>query len=178
METINVKLYSFNELEEDIKRKVIQNNCDINTNYDWWDCTYDTLNECGIKIESFDLYRKQIKISNILNWEEIAQNLRKNFGSATDLHIESLNFIKERDNLTKELGSGNDKDGYSVDCDNYDIYDERIIEIETEYKRELENNILNWLNSEYDYLTSEKAIIETIDDNNFKFLKHGAIWID
>lgn len=178
METINVKLYSFNELKEDIKNKVIQDNYDINTNYDWWECTYDTFNECGIKIDSFDLYRKHIEIDNILDWEEIAKNLKNNFCNSHDLYIDSLNFIKERDNLIKELGSGNDKDGYSVDYDNWDIYDERIIEIETEYKRELENDILNWLNSEYEYLTSEQAIIETIEANEFKFLKHGAIWID
>jgi hypothetical protein len=178
METINVKLYSFNELKEDVKNKVIQDNYDINTNYNWWECTYDTFNECGIKINCFDLYRKQIEISNILDWEEIAQNLKNNFGTDTDLHTDSLNFIKERDNLIKELGNGNDKDGYSVNYDNYDIYDERIIETEIEYKRELENNILNWLNSEYEYLISDEAIIETIYANDFKFLNHGAMWID
>ena len=78
METIKIKLYSFNELKEDIKDKVIQDNYDINVNYDWWDSTHYIFQEYGIKIKSFDLYRGHIDIQNILDWEEIAQNLKNN----------------------------------------------------------------------------------------------------
>ena len=178
METIKIKLYSFNELKEDIKDKVIQDNYDINVNYDWWDSTYYIFEEYGIKIKSFDLYRGHIDIQNILDWEEIAQNLKNNISDDNYLCIDSLNFIRERDISIKELGSGNELQGYSVDYDNWDVYDDRITEIETEYKKDLQGGILNLLKGEYEYLISENAIIETLEANDYKFLKHGARWID
>ena len=55
MRTIEIQAYKLNELDEQTKQKVIEDNIYINVEFDWWDCTYDTLRECGIKVNSFDI---------------------------------------------------------------------------------------------------------------------------
>ena len=66
METHEIKTYSYNELPENIKEKVMEKYYDINTDYEWWDCLEYELKEMGIELISFDIdhYKCELKFIN------------------------------------------------------------------------------------------------------------------
>ena len=176
MRTIEIQAYKLNELDEQTKQKVIEDNIYINVEFDWWDCTYDTLRECGIKVNSFDIgRRRECEIEFLEDGYEIATNIVDTFGEAMDIVKDAKNFIKDRDILVKKYGEGNDIDGYSVKEELYDEFDEEESILEDEFKRELSVEILYWLRDEYEHLTSEEAIIETIEANEYEFTEEGKL---
>ena len=145
MRTIEIKAYKFNELDENAKLQAIRYNIYINVNHDWYDCTYETLRECGIKVDSFDTgTNNSCEISFLSTAYEVATSIVETFGEAMDIVIYAKKFIKGK---------------YSF------VY----------FKRRLESEILNWLIQEYEYLTSEQAIIETIEANEMEFTEEGKL---
>lgn len=176
MRTIELQAYKFNELDEQTKLQVIEDNIYINVEFDWWDATYETLRECGIKVNSFDIGRRQeCEIDFLEDGHEIATNIVDTFGQAMEIVKDAKNFIKDRDALVKKYGEGNDIDGYSVKDEFYDEFDEEEADLTHEFQRELSCEILNWLRDEYEYLTSEEAIIETIVANDIEFTEEGKL---
>ena len=176
MRTIEIKAYQFKELDETTKQKVIEDNLHINVEHDWWDCTYETLRECGIKVNSFDIGRRQeceIKFLEEEHW--VATNIVNTFGEAMEIVKDAKNFIKDRDTLVKKYGEGNDTDGYSVKYELYDDFDEDVEGIAIDLKKNLEYEILRWLRDEYEHLTSKYAIIETIEVNEYEFTEEGKL---
>ena len=175
MKTIEINAYQFKELDETTKQKVIEDNLYINVEHDWWDCTYETFEEVGVKIEGFDIYRGECTIQFYLDYTEVASKIIDTFGESTPISITCNNFIKDRDALVKKYGEGNEIDGYSVKDEFYDEFDEEEADLAHEFERELSVEILKWLRDEYEYLTSEEAIIETIEANEYEFTKEGKL---
>jgi len=175
MRTIEIKAYQFKELDETTKQKVIEDNLHINVEYDWWDCTYETFEELGVKVREFDLYRGDCGLHFTLNYTDIASKIIDTFGESTPISITCKNFIKERDALVKKYGEGNEIDGYSVKEELYDEFDEEEEEIILDFTAELSADILEWLRQEYEWLTSEEAIIETIEVNEYEFTEEGKL---
>ena len=176
MRTIEIQAYKFNELDEQTKLQVVEDNIYINVEFDWWDCTYETLRECGIKVNSFDIGRRQeCEIEFLDRGYRIATNIVDTFGEAMDIVKGSKNFIKDRDALVKKYGEGNEIDGYSVKMELYDEFDEEESILEDEFKSELSCEILTWLRQEYEHLTSEQTIIETIEANEYEFTEEGKL---
>jgi hypothetical protein len=156
--------------------QVIEDNIYINVEYDWWDCTYETLKECRIKVNSFDIGRRQeCEIEFLEDGYAIATSIVETFGEAMDIVKDAENFIKDRDAIVKKYGEGNDTDGYSVKYEFYDEFDEEEEDLTHEFQRELSCEILHWLRDEYEYLTSEQAIIETIEANEMEFTEEGKL---
>lgn len=176
MRTIEIQAYKFNELDEQTKLQVIEDNIHINVEFDWWECTYETLRECGIKVNSFDIGRRQeCEIEFLEGGYEIATNIVDTFGEAMDIVKDSKDFIEKWDALVKHHGEGNDTDGYSVKMELYDDFDEDVEGITIDLKKNLEYEILRWLRDEYEHLTSEEAIIEMIEANDIEFTKEGKL---
>ena len=48
--TIRTKVYLFSELSEKVKQKVINDNYDINVDYEWWESAYEDAANIGLKI--------------------------------------------------------------------------------------------------------------------------------
>ena len=176
MRTIEIKAYKFNELNENAKLQAIKYNIYINVNYDWYDCTYETLRECGIKVDSFDTGRNNsCEISFLSTAYEVATSIVDTFGQAMEIVNDAKDFIEKWDTLVKHHGEGNDTDGYSVKMELYDEFDEDVEGITIDLKKNLEYEILRWLRDEYEYLTSEEAIIETIEANEYEFTEEGKL---
>ena len=175
MRKIEVNLYEFEELSTEAKEKAIEKNRHINVDYDWWDCTYDSIGEVGIKINSFDMYYKTIDIT-IEDSEHTASKTIEHFGEGMEVVKISKQFIADRDALIKRLGEGNDIAGYSVKDEFYHEYDEEIEDLEEEYRREMAEEILTWLRDEYEYLQTDEAIAETLIANEYDFTEDGLIY--
>lgn len=175
MRTIEVKLYQFEELSNESKENAIERNRTMNVEHDWWDCTYESMKEAGVKINSFDIYHRDINIT-IEDSHETALRIIENFGEAMEVVTLSKQFIKDRDALVKRLGEGNEKDGYSVKEEFFEEYDEEIEYLEEEYRKEMAEEILTWLRDEYEYLQTDETVAETLIANDYEFTEEGQIY--
>ena len=142
--TKTVTVYHYDELSEQAKENVLQMLCDINVDYNWWEFVYEDAEQIGLKLTSFDIGRGN-DISGHLLWEpsEVKQAILKNHGKTCNTY----KYVQSCD-LRKE----NEREGFL-----YGLLQE----------------YLSILTKEYEYLTSEEVIIETIKANEYEFNKHG-----
>jgi hypothetical protein len=146
MKTIEIKAYEFNELNKKAKDKVLCDFIDINTDYDWWDIVYDEFDYLGLKVNSFDIYRQQID-------------------------IEFKNDIK--DFCNNVVNDWNDTDMADI-CDDYLVNENNPNkENESYYKRLIADEVLTTLANEYYYQTTNEAIIDTLEANEYLFTENG-----
>lgn len=175
MRIIETEAYTFDELSDDAKESAINNLREINVDHDWWECTYETFRELGIRIEHFDLGRRsEIGIDLIETHDEVAINIISTFGE-NSLKVNAQYFIEQRDKLVKELGEGNEVAGYSVKEGNEVEFDERVETIEGYYLKQIKIDALDLLRGEFEYLMSDEAIIDTIEANEYEFTKEGKL---
>jgi len=180
METRTYNVYKFNELTDEQKEKAIDNLRDINVDYDWWEYIND---DSAIELKEFDLYQQECRIDFSSSAEETARYIVDNHGNKCDTYKTSKSFLdaleavekeyneyeKEADSWTKE---SRDMDSISLDLQ---ACDDRMVELRDEYKEELARDILALLQSDYEHLTSDEAIIETIEANEYDFTTDGKI---
>ena len=142
--TKTVTVYHYDELSEQAKENVLQMLCDINVDYNWWEFVYEDAEQIGLKLTSFDTGRGN-DISGSLLWEpsEVKKAVLENHGKMCDTY----KYVKSCD-LRKEQ--------------------ER-----EDFLRGLLEEYLSMLKKEYEYLTSEEAIIETIQSNEYEFTENG-----
>ena len=163
MEIIETKVYDFDELSDDAKEKAIEKLYDINVNYEWFDSIYDDAENVGIKIESFDIYRKNIDIKFLKSAPAVAELIVENHGKQCDTRKTADQFLSDLNELT----------GQCEDIE--DCPEDKIDDLEKEFKRAIAEDYLSMLSREYDYLTSREGIIETIEANEYQFTDDGEI---
>lgn len=158
MKTKKINLYEFDELSDQAKQRAIADNCGINVGYwCWWDSIYEDAENIGLKITGFDLDRNRHctgqAIDDVLT---IAHKIKTEHGFDTPTYKLANEFIKE-----------------------YAALDE---DIDADELRDFENEFLNaileeysiWLQREYEWLTSEEMIVDTLCANKYYFLEDGS----
>jgi hypothetical protein len=146
MRTIEVRLYQFDELSEQAKKNVIEANYDINVDHYWWDFTYEDSEEIGIKITEFDLYHRTINGKLLLDPAEVKKLVVKNHGKQCGTYQYAMSWDMR----------------HEIDQD--------------EFLRGMLREYLKMLQENYDYYTSEEAIIETIRANEYEFTEDGEMY--
>lgn len=143
--TINV--YNYQDLleNEDLKRKVLDKLSDINVDYGWWEFIIEDAENVGIKITGFDTYRGTISGDNYLSYAEIKLKILSDHGKT----CETYKTVKSYD--LRKLGEGEDM--FQMLLENY----------------------LSILKKEYEYRTSEKSILESIESNGYEFDENGNL---
>lgn len=159
MKTIELNIYEFSELSENVKEKVISNLSYINVDYEWWDFIYYDARQVDLKISEFDIYIKSIKIDFIHSAEETAKKIKSEHG-------ENCSIWKLADTFLYELNKLDE---------NKDDYEDDIEYLEDDFLSDLGEEYLSIFNEQYEYLTSEEAIIETIEANGYQFTENGKI---
>jgi hypothetical protein len=171
MKEIKIIVYSFDELSEDAKQKAIQANRDINFDFKWWDHTYDDAKSIGLKIESFDLDRnKHATGAFILGPLEVAQNIINEHGEHTETSKTAKHFLSSHVELFVNYLNPESEFYESKETENDLIY------LEEEFLSNILKDYANILQREYEYLSSDEAIIETIEANEYNFLKRGKMF--
>lgn len=169
MRTIETTVYKFAELSEQGKQKAIEGLMDINVDFDWWQFIYLDAKNVGIEIGGFDIDRGAYVQIEVYDPLETANKILKDHGEMCETYSNAKQFIEERDALVSKYSNEGDKvpeeNEYDFDCE--------LDELETEYKKTLEEDYLSLLRAEYEYLTSEEAIIETIKCNEYEFTVDG-----
>lgn len=96
-EIIERKLYTFDELSEDIQEKAIEKLWDINVDYEWWDFTYDDALSIGLKIIGFDLDRNKHVEGNIIEYtSDVAKKIIEYHGPDTDTFKLAEQYLQDR----------------------------------------------------------------------------------
>jgi len=64
------------------------------------------------------------------------------------------------------------------DSEHYESSDleDKLMELENQFHKELQEDYLSMLRREYEYLTSEEVIIEALECNGYEFLDNGSIY--
>jgi hypothetical protein len=165
-----IKIYQFHELTDEAKQKALEQFYDINVDHSWWDFTYEDAENVGMKLTAFDLDRSTIDGEPTIGALESIEAILENHGKGCDTHTLAGEWKQTFQNAYHALDLL-----YAIDCPAPDV-EEFIKESEEEYFHLLKDKYLSILQKEYEYLTSEEAIIETIEANEYEFTEDGELY--
>jgi len=161
MKTIQLALLEFSELGEDAKSKAIQQFAYFNVEEDWWRFIYEDAEQIGLKITSFDIDRGAYCNGEfIVDAKATADLIVGNHGDQTGTY-QTAKFFLNRLLEHEKKAPVNDQNAEQMDG------------FGDKFLKSLLYDYLLILRYEYDYLISEKAIIEAIEGNDFVFTTDG-----
>jgi len=162
-ETTTRTLYKFDELSDSAKDKALDNCRYYEVDHGWWEQTYEDASEVGIKITSFDINRASYCKGDIPDTEQTAHNIVDNHGEACDTYRVAAAYLKERDEAI---------DTFKEDADE-DYKDEKLDDLGEEFTKAILEEYLSILRKEYEYMTSDEAVKEMIEANEYEFTEEG-----
>lgn len=187
------KVYKFNELSEEAQQTAIEKLYDININYEWYDGEYDffkeDLKEIGIACSSFyfsldrdyHIYMDEPYIENYEKFRQAvfkyADNKKFNRIAKSQWMLEAFNEVSDNISIETQHYAGSRASNY-IQISNIhtgtfsDLYEKEAEEL---LKDKLEE-FLNALQKQYEYYTSEEAIKETIEANDYEFTEEGELY--
>jgi len=172
-DTITTKVYEFKELSDEAKEAAIQNLADINVDYEWWDAIYEDAKNVGIKITEFDIGRgSYCRGDFIFNAEDVAKKITEEHGEFCETYKTANGFLAEFNKGKREHELSPDYDSEYEEFVDTGLYDD----IMNEFKRSILEDYRIMLEKEYEYFTSEEAIIETIEANKYEFTEDGKLY--
>lgn len=192
-ETVEYKVYKFEELSDAAKKKVIEELRDINIWDDWHEYTIEDfkedLTEVGFENPevcysgfcsqgdgaSFDARCNIEKLVKTIGDKRFKPLVKLYRAGLFGLTIEKTSFANHYSHektryITEEFAFNCDKHRKLMDLGcRFQSYVESL-------RRDWCQDIYHKLEREYDYLTSEEAIKETIEANGYEFLESGKIF--
>lgn len=187
MREVLTMAYKFKELPKEIQEKVIEKNREINLYEGYWDSAlemfHEDLKEYGIECKTFyfDIYDnsfymdKPSVVNNCKLLEKAGLNKYAIMLEFLGVNIENnirMNIYSEREHNEFEIDVDYYPDDTKIDEDIEKIAIE-LKEALQEYINELNHNFLKQLRDEEEYLSSDDAIKETIEINEYEFDESG-----
>lgn len=189
-----VKVYTFDELEEDVQQKVLERFAQYayeDTSFEFECMVGDAKESASFKLTEVSDNPISGDGSFISDAETTANTIIENHGEQCRTYIVAAVFLKEFKRLTAErdscqeqidtLEANKDQDEWTAgDNESYRQNDQRLGELEEEIEeleQEFENDIAHEYGSmwsrQLEYLVSEEALKEMIDANDHEFLEDG-----
>ena len=169
--TTTIEAYQFYELSESGKEKAIESCYDLNVDFEWWEQVYEDAGQAGIKITAFDIDRgSYCELDFIDSGAEVAHYIIDNHGEMCDTHQTAKEYLTKRDETVKAAPLDENMDF----VDQWEL-DQELDELREDFKKAIAEEYLSILRQEYEYLTSEAAIIETIEANEYEFTAEGDL---
>lgn len=172
IDTRKTEVFPFDELSDEVKQTVIEKLFDINVNYDWWESIFEDAKTVSIKITGFDIDRGSYCHGDIGDAEETAELIIKNHGKDCKTWNTANEFIAVYEQGKKDFENSDDYDPDYEEFSESDYCDEVI----AEFKRFILEDYRIILQGEYEHMTGEEAIIETIEANEYEFTEDGKIY--
>lgn len=167
------KVYPFGELSDDAKEKAVENLYDINVFHDWWDSIYDDAETVKLKLTEFDIGRGSYCRGEFIEYaKDTADAIIGNHGENCETRQTAEEFIVESVKLYMTYPVKLDDDG---DDENEYDRDKEQETADAEFLRLILEDYRIILQKEYEYLTSEDTIIETIKANEYEFTEDGKL---
>lgn len=183
-------VYAFDELSEKAKNKAIEKLYDINVDYEWDEYTIDEfksiLEKIGfshtkINYSGFSSQGDGLSFTGYYSYNKGSlKAIIEEFPLWIELHkivkniqdIQRKNFYRIEGNIVRKNNYYCHENTVAFCTENQYLHSDIDKEIECEF-RSLMKEFYSNLEKEYDYLTSEEAIIETIEANEYEFDAEG-----
>ena len=159
MRTESVSIFSVSELPETIKAKVLDKYryefCD------WFadDVREDAKESSHMTIDEYDLDRSYIICEFNKSAEDTAKTILENHGETCSSYTIASNFLSALSSLESQP-------------ENYDSLTAMDF-LEENFLEDMGAYYLSMLQSEYNYMTSDEALIESLESNGYEFLENG-----
>lgn len=171
MKTINLTLYHFSELNERGQKKAVADHQDFNVNYSWWDSIYEDAKTVGLKITGFELDRTCYCTAEYTEDAlYTARQVTHHHGEKTGTYETTVEFQFRRDQIVATWPKDENGEYERV----YEL-DTALDEVEEHYLKAMCRQYLHILDHEYDYLTSDEVIAESLAANGYWFTADGKI---
>lgn len=167
------KVFPFSELSDGAKEKAVEKLYDINVDYEWWESTFDDAETVKLKLTEFDIDRGSYCQGEFIEYaKDTADAIIENHGENCETRQTAEEFIVDSAKLYMEYPVKLDDDG---DDENETDRTREQGDVNAEFLQSILEDYRIILQKEYEYLTSEKVIIETIEANEYEFTDDGKI---
>lgn len=175
MKTVSINLYQFNELSDEAKQIALEKLADINVDCNWWESTYEDAENVELKISGFDIDRGSYVTCGFMEGATTtARRIIAEHGEICDTYKLAKEFLSDHDKLVEKYSDG--KNLNVVAYENEQDFDDDVKDLEDEFLKQLGECYLVMLRKEYEYRTSEAAIIETIEAREYDFTEDGELF--
>jgi len=159
MRTIETKAYQFQELDEQIKEKAIDNYryIGVEDNF-WWEYIKEDLISVGIELRSFDIERGSFAEIHLEDFYHTCEKIIDLHGENCETYKIAERYIKEYNEIHQHI-----HDDDAIEC------------LDEEYQKEFSEEVLSMLRKEYEHMTSDEYIIEMFDANGYEFTDQGKL---
>jgi hypothetical protein len=165
-----ITTYSFAELSQEAQEMALSDLYDINVdNSSWWESVYCDLEDIGLKCNGFDMAR-YCNMEFIDSAIAIAENILKEHGEMCDTYKTAQKFMAAWQPIFNDYMDETSKNYESSESE------DEMLELDNEFKQSLEEDYRRILSKEYDYLTSDEAVKEAIEANDYEFLSTGKMY--
>jgi hypothetical protein len=169
-----IKLYDFAELSEEAQQKAIDGLRDLNVTHEWYEFIIEDAKNIGLKITEFDTDRNRHAKGNFIeSARECAELILKEHGENCETFKTAKQFLSDRDALVSKYSDGVKTD--EVSEDNEYQFDQDCDELESEFLKSILEDYAIMLEKEYEYQTSDEAIKESIEANEYTFTEDGKL---
>jgi hypothetical protein len=160
-----VKVFEFKELSDEVKKRVLNKLRDVNTDCNWWEFTYEDAATIGVDIQEFDVYARHIIMVFDKLASDTAEAILRNHGEHCETYKLAQDYLAKNREITSEV----------VD-DTEVCY--LIEELDYDFREDLSKVYFDMLKKEFEFLTSDEAIIETIEQTGIEFLPDGREFME
>jgi len=171
IDIVKTEVFKFNELSDNGKENAIEGLCDINVDYEWWESVYEDAEQIGIKITGFDIGRSAYCSGELqLSAHEVAANIILEHGGHCETNKTAQAFLDGVNSI--EVTEGEEV----ADTDDDEEYEGKMMELEDGFTKSVLEDYRIMLRKSYNYFTSEEAIVETIEANDYEFTADGSMY--
>jgi len=155
-------VYQFDELSEKAKEKAREWYLDGGLDYEWWDGVCEDAARVGLAIKGFDIDRgNSCKGDLTTSPLESIEKILADHGKDCDTYKLAMLYKPQFEAIRRKEEAS--EDDFSGEWD----------ELESEYTYALREEYLSMLRKEYEYLTSNACVDDTIRANEYEFLETG-----
>jgi hypothetical protein len=162
-------------LSDKAKEKALEKLWDLNVSHDWWDATYEDAERVGLKLSGFDLDRRRGATGDFQgNAKDTAESILKEHGEQCETRKTAETYLRDLSALEAEYTAKNSADP-EYDLDDDRDFEEALSDLNADFLRSILEDYSIILQKEYEYLTSEAQIIESIEANDYDFNSAGGL---
>jgi len=167
------KVYPFGELSDEAKEKAVSELWDINAYPEWWQSIYEDAETVKLKLTEFEIDRGSYCRGEFIEYaKDTANAIIENHGPDCETYKTAQKYVEDSAKLYMKYPVILDDEGFD---DNEHERDIEQIEIDDEFLKSILEDYRVMLQKEYEYLSSEAAIIETIEANEYEFTEDGKL---
>lgn len=148
-----INIYTFEELPEKTRDKVLDKLREWNVDCDWWYSVYEDARNIGLDIDSFDIDNHTITGKFITTPDDTANKIIAEHDKACATYKTAAGFCPA---LTANSADDN-------------AYDDAV----DNFRRALLKDYLAQLSKKYDYLTDDKTLLEQIKEGEYEYYEDG-----